>query len=196
MADRYITLIRHGKHDRAVKTGAGGDLLPEGIQQAEYVADALLQQAPAATLYSSNLTRAVSTARIIAAKHRTRVIKKTNYLAEAIFHVPQKAEVAASQYQHISPEVVTSHRNRMEAAYMRFMRPALKHRDEHDVLVCHGNVIRYFVVRAMNAPIDLWTQMDIHNASITRLIIRDDWSVKLITHNEIGHLPRHLWTLM
>ena len=43
-----------------------------------------------------------------------------------------------------------------------------------DVLVCHGNVIRYFVMRGLQLPPEAWLRQSLNNGSITQMYIRDD----------------------
>ena len=43
-----------------------------------------------------------------------------------------------------------------------------------DVLVCHGNVIRYFVMRGLQLPPEAWLRQSLNNGSITQMYIRDE----------------------
>jgi len=61
--------------------------------------------------------------------------------------------------------------------------------EEVDVLVCHGNVIRYFVCRALQLPSDAWLRFALPNASVTMLHIRPSGRVGIVTMGETGHLP-------
>jgi serine/threonine-protein phosphatase PGAM5 len=66
---------------------------------------------------------------------------------------------------------------------------ATPHADRHDVLVCHGNVIRWFVSRAVSGDPRHWLSMDIGNGSLTILAVRPDGSVRLVCFSDVGHLP-------
>lgn len=192
MAERIITLVRHGKYDNTRQTSSGGDLIAAGWEQAEHVARALDRPFPVTSIYSSTLQRAVTTARIVSDCLPNHIpFKQDKVLCEAVFHVPRHG----SAYSDIPPATVASHRVRMAYAYKHYVRPACGTENEHDVLVCHGNVIRYFIVRAMRAPIELWAQMDIYHGSFTRLLVEANGNVRLVTHNEVSHLPRRLWTV-
>ena len=57
--------------------------------------------------------------------------------------------------------------------------PAEVKRHEWDILVCHGNVIRYFVLRALQLPPEAWLRLGCFNGSITHLTIRPGGSVSL-----------------
>ena len=45
-------------------------------------------------------------------------------------------------------------------------------RHEYDIIVCHMNVIRYFVLRALQLPPEAWLRLGGFNGSITHLTIR------------------------
>jgi serine/threonine-protein phosphatase PGAM5 len=83
----------------------------------------------------------------------------------------------------------------LEAAWARYMRPSPE-ADAHDLLVCHGNVIRWFVTRAIGADTRRWLSMTIGNASLTILSVRPDGSTRLAMYSDVGHLPveKQTWT--
>jgi hypothetical protein len=56
-------------------------------------------------------------------------------------------------------------------------------------LVCHGNVIRWLVAKALGMDQKTWTKMDIANASLTVINIRADGSTHLAMFNDVGHSP-------
>ncbi|KAF4677741.1 hypothetical protein FOL47_010962 [Perkinsus chesapeaki] len=59
---------------------------------------------------------------------------------------------------------------------------------EYYIVVCHMNVIRYFVCRALQLPPEAWLRMGGENCGITELIIRDDGGVSLARFGDNGHL--------
>ena len=61
-------------------------------------------------------------------------------------------------------------------------------RDEYDIVVCHANVIRYFVLRALQLPPEAWFRVHPNNASITHLKILPGGRVGLYSLGEAGHL--------
>jgi serine/threonine-protein phosphatase PGAM5 len=83
----------------------------------------------------------------------------------------------------------------LEAAWTKYVRPS-PDADAHDVLVCHGNVIRWFVTRALGADSRRWITMTIGNASLTILAVRPDGSVRLAMYSDVGHIPvgQQTWT--
>ena len=59
-----------------------------------------------------------------------------------------------------------------------------------DVLVCHGNVIRYFVCRGLQLPPEAWLRQSLNNGSITQLYVRPSGRVGIQALGETGHMPR------
>ncbi len=64
--------------------------------------------------------------------------------------------------------------------------PPSKH--EYDIVVCHMNVIRYFVLRALQLPPECWLRMGGFNGSITHVRIATDGRVCLEAFGDAGHL--------
>ena len=64
--------------------------------------------------------------------------------------------------------------------------PGPKH--EYEIVVCHMNVIRYFVLRALQLPPECWLRMGGFNGSITHLRIATDGRVCLEAFGDAGHL--------
>eukprot|EP01032_Pedospumella_encystans_P016121 gene16121-18405_t len=58
-----------------------------------------------------------------------------------------------------------------------------------DIFVCHGNVLRYFVMRALQLPPEAWLRMAVYNASITVIHIYPSGRVSLYSLGDVGHLP-------
>ena len=71
---------------------------------------------------------------------------------------------------------------------------ASANRHEYIVLVCHQNVIRYFVCRALQFPPEFWLRFKGDNCGITELLIHDDGKVSLSKFADVGHLPNNMHT--
>ena len=81
----------------------------------------------------------------------------------------------------------------LEAAWERIFVPA-EGNHEFDIVVCHGNVIRWFVTRVLDVDPEAWLQMSIANCSLTFVQVRADGSKKLIAFADSGHLPYTMTT--
>jgi serine/threonine-protein phosphatase PGAM5 len=66
---------------------------------------------------------------------------------------------------------------------------APQQQDEFEIIVCHGNVIRYMFCRALQLPPEAWLRMSIFNCSMTYLMIRPNGLVSARMLGDIGHLP-------
>jgi serine/threonine-protein phosphatase PGAM5 len=66
--------------------------------------------------------------------------------------------------------------------------------EAHDLLVCHGNVIRYLITKALGVDSKAWLEMSVGHASITQIRVEADGSYKLISAGDVGHLPANLLT--
>merc|ERR1712059_130322 len=64
--------------------------------------------------------------------------------------------------------------SRIEAGFRKHFHradPSQEH-SSVDILVCHGNVIRYCVCRALQFDPAAWLRMSVHNGSITVMVVK------------------------
>eukprot|EP00522_Entomoneis_paludosa_P019059 CAMPEP_0172448912 /NCGR_PEP_ID=MMETSP1065-20121228/7799_1 /TAXON_ID=265537 /ORGANISM="Amphiprora paludosa, Strain CCMP125" /LENGTH=430 /DNA_ID=CAMNT_0013200505 /DNA_START=9 /DNA_END=1301 /DNA_ORIENTATION=- len=62
------------------------------------------------------------------------------------------------------------------------------HEHEFEVIVGHGNIIRYFFCRALQLPPEAWLRISTFNCSITYLIIYPNGYVSCRMLGDVGHL--------
>jgi serine/threonine-protein phosphatase PGAM5 len=86
------------------------------------------------------------------------------------------------------PEDLAACKAQLERAFARFFKPA-EGRGHSELLVCHGNVIRYLVTRALDVDPESWLEMSVRNASITTIRVEADGRFKVIAVGDSGHLP-------
>ncbi len=79
------------------------------------------------------------------------------------------------------------------AAFSSFLRPA-RGRDKHEIIVSHGNLIRFLVSRLLADSGNNWTRLGTDNCGISEVVIKSDGRIVLVTYNDVGHLPRRLQT--
>ena len=65
---------------------------------------------------------------------------------------------------------------------------------EFEIIVCHANVIRYFLCRALQLPPEAWLRYCPFNCSLTYLTIRPTGTVSCRLLGDIGHIPYGLST--
>jgi serine/threonine-protein phosphatase PGAM5 len=84
-------------------------------------------------------------------------------------------------------------RAQLERAFELFFVPSPAG-DRHELLVCHGNVIRWLWCRALGVEPAAWLGMAIANCSITVIQIKPDGACKLYVFGDAAHLPIELQT--
>jgi serine/threonine-protein phosphatase PGAM5 len=183
MGTRFLLLVRHGHYESA----DGGRLTAVGREQAEHTAHSLkrhLEDGIVDALWSSTLPRAKETAEIISSSLDGEKVRVTGVLREGIYSRLKGYDIPAEER--------AADRARADAAFAKFFRTSRVDRTE--VVVCHGNLIRYLVCRAMNVSPLRWTRMNSNHCSVTRILIRGTGAVRVVAYNETGHLPKHLVT--
>jgi serine/threonine-protein phosphatase PGAM5 len=101
-----------------------------------------------------------------------------------------RIEAAFHKYMHrADPTEVLSlnrHQQQSAAAAAQLLPPQQKH--EFEVIVGHGNVIRYFTCRALQIPPEAWLRLSCFNCSITYLMIHPNGYVTCRAFGDMGHL--------
>ncbi|HEX7665590.1 MAG TPA: histidine phosphatase family protein, partial [Polyangiaceae bacterium] len=84
-------------------------------------------------------------------------------------------------------------RAQADRAYAKFFKRSTTNRTE--LLVCHGNLIRYLVTKAMGMKPLNWRNLAIYHASITDIRIQSNGRAILFSYNDVSHLPKKLRTM-
>ena len=82
----------------------------------------------------------------------------------------------------------------IEQAFNKYFVPSPDENYRHDLIVCHGNVMRYLVTKVLNVETMSWLQMSITNCSLTIIRIMPDGKMKLDTFSDYGHIPENMRT--
>lgn len=187
-ATRNILLIRHSQYNLSGSTDKERFLTPLGREQAELTGQRLAALGLKYDLMiHSSMTRATETANIIS-KHLPGVdLVSCDLLREGAPIEP------VPPVTHWKPDAVQYHEDgaRIEAAFRRYIHRAdpKQKEDSFEIIVCHANVIRYFVCRALQFPPEGWLRMGLNNGSITWLTIRPSGRVALRTLGDSGFMP-------
>jgi serine/threonine-protein phosphatase PGAM5 len=188
---RYVYLIRHGYYHeedpRDPRVGKGLDSL--GRAQARLTGERLAGlPVKIDLLVSSTFTRAMETADIIGESLHMKAVRDSE-ISEC-----SPPSYRPDYYSERDPAAKDTCQARLERAFSRYCRPAGGPGDEHDVLVCHGNVIRWLVTKELGLDTRRWPDYDIGNCSITAIAVRSDGSMRLDAFSDTGHLPAALQT--
>jgi serine/threonine-protein phosphatase PGAM5 len=186
-----VYLIRHGEYDHADERDpfVGKGLVPLGVAQSKIVA-ARLRGMPVeiSSLHSSTMTRARETALVIGEEFPDLEVQISPLISECT--PPTRRKDIMAEETKADLKACT---RQLEEAFARFFAPS-PDADRHDVLVCHGNVIRYFVTRVLGVDTEAWLAMSIGNCSLTVVMVNADGSMKLLSFSDVGHLPPNLTT--
>ena len=190
MATRTLYLVRHGLHQTQtmLAEGPNAGLTLLGVEQALFTAQRF-RALPITEIHYSPLQRAAETADLIARALPDVPLHKAQVLQECIPSIPP----AYIGKMHYPQERLKQCRKQFQKAFDQFFKCA-RGEDKHEVLVCHGNIIRYLVLKVLDVPTLAWNQMDMCNCAVSEVLITSDGGKMLITHNDVRHLPPHLIT--
>uniref|UniRef100_A0A8C4RCM2 Serine/threonine-protein phosphatase PGAM5, mitochondrial n=1 Tax=Eptatretus burgeri TaxID=7764 RepID=A0A8C4RCM2_EPTBU len=138
----------------------------------------------------SSMKRAVETAQIIQTKIPGPELQSSDLLREGMPYRPDPLN-------HWRPEMkYFTDGARIEAAFRECFHRAEDHQngDTYVIIVCHANVIRYFVCRALQFPPQGWLRMSLNHGSITWISIRPNGRVSLKALGDSGFMPPDLLT--
>ncbi|ESO95389.1 hypothetical protein LOTGIDRAFT_203856 [Lottia gigantea] len=186
-ATRNILLIRHGQYNLNGLTDTDRYLTTLGRTQADLTGSRLKElDLPYTKLISSTMTRALETADIIH-KHLPDLPREKNDMLREGAPIPPEPPVG-----HWKPENYQFYTDgqRIEAAFRHYIHraPADQTEDSFEIIVCHANVIRYFVCRALQFPPDGWLRLSLAHASITWLTVRPSGRVSLKCYGDSGYM--------
>ncbi|XP_034398367.1 serine/threonine-protein phosphatase PGAM5, mitochondrial isoform X4 [Cyclopterus lumpus] len=186
-ATRNILLIRHSQYNLSGTIDKERILTPLGREQAEFTGERLAALGlKYDVMIHSSMARATETANIIS-KHLSGVdLVSCDLLREGAPIEP------VPPVTHWKPDAVYHEDGaRIEAAFRRYIHRAdpKQKEDSYEIIVCHANVIRYFVCRALQFPPEGWLRMGLNNGSITWLTIRPSGRVALRTLGDAGFMP-------
>jgi serine/threonine-protein phosphatase PGAM5 len=186
-----IVLVRHGNYvdDPRADPRLGPGLSPLGVAQAQLVG-ARLAGLPVRfdAMLVSPLQRARDTAALIAVGFPGRHFDIIDDLAECT-PPTRRHEVIANE----TPEDLAACAAQLDRVFARYFKPVAGH-ERTDLMVCHGNVIRYLVTRALGVDTSAWLEMSPGHASITRIRVEADGRFKVLSVGDVGHIPPALRT--
>ena len=144
---RTIYLIRHGHYDEADERDEyiGKGLTPLRIAQARLVASRLKgMPIEFSSLISSTMTRAKQTSQVIVNDFPEIVFEQSELIRECT--PPTWREDVMAETNNTEAEECVDN---LEQAFQRYFIPSPVEKDWNDIIVCHGNVIRYFVTKKL-----------------------------------------------
>ncbi|MDZ7626049.1 MAG: histidine phosphatase family protein [Ignavibacteriaceae bacterium] len=189
---RTIYLIRHGEYNQVDTSDSdiGKKLTPLGIAQARLLSSRLkVLPVEFTSLTSSTMTRARETAMVINQDFPELQLKQDELICECT--PPSWRKDLMAGVDTTEKELCIAN---IEQAFNKYFVPSPDEKDRHDLIVCHGNVIRYLVTKVLNVDPMSWLQMSITNCSLTIIRVMPDGKMKLDTFSDYGHIPENMRT--
>lgn len=190
-AVRHLFLVRHGQYNTDGHTDEERYLTALGREQAEYAGNRLKEiDFPYTALHKSTMTRAQETGEIIlnCLKDKQIPLVTDSDILEEGAPIPPEPPVG-----HWKPELSQFYQDgpRIEAAFRKHIHRAhpSQTKDSFEIIVCHSNVIRYFICRALQIPPEAWLRFTLHHCSITWLTITPVGRVIVRSVGDSGHIP-------
>lgn len=185
---RNVLLVRHGQYVLAEKAEEKV-LTPLGERQAVKTGQRIdSMKVELKSVKSSTMVRARQTAELICANvEQCPAIEYTDLLCEG---KPSPIDPPSSSYDP-KPEVLFRDSSRIEAAFRNTMYRDVSTTDKKEtfeLIVCHGNVIRYMLLRSLQLDPTAWLRFSIQNCGITWIRIRPNGNVSVRTVGDVGHL--------
>ncbi|MGE5655477.1 MAG: histidine phosphatase family protein [Actinomycetota bacterium] len=197
-----LVIVRHGETEWNVESKVMGQLdsplTPKGIQQAYAIADRL-RRLSFTTFYSSDLGRAVQTAKIIAEVCGKKVIFDSElrewnmgiFQGLTVSEMHEKFPQQRQDYERIGDEYVIPEGESLRQCRDRGCRVlnaiAERHLDETVVVVTHGCVLMGFFEMVLGLPPGNSWRFKLYNANLcTFEYVNERWS--LIVWNDVSHL--------
>ncbi|KAI4840076.1 phosphoglucomutase-2 [Plasmodium brasilianum] len=186
---KNIILVRHGQYERKNRHDEDSKrLTKQGCKQADITGKKLkdiLNNKKISVIYHSDLIRAKETAQIISKYFPNATLINDPNLNEGTPYLPDP--IPKSSKFDSNKIMVDS--KRINKAYETYFYQPTGDEDEYQLVICHGNVIRYFLCRALQLPLFAWLRFSSYNCGITWLVLDDDGSVILREFGSVAHLP-------
>ena len=187
---RIIVLVRHGNYlpDPTADPKLGPHLSPLGVAQARLAGPRLARLGLFDALYVSPLQRARDTAQAM----------RKDFPGQAFTVLPDLEECTPPT--RVAPIMAGEKQVELEACRAQLDRLFTTHfipPDGHarqELYVCHGNVIRYLVTRALGVDETAWLSMSVGHTSITRIRIEADGRMQVLSVGDVGHVPVYMQT--
>ena len=193
MAFRIVYLIRNGQYDRDQIDPVdeiSAPLNENGRRQAALTAQAI-RDLRVGGIHYSPYQQMLETAETIS-KAFTGVESAESRLLrqyDSLTHMPGDT---------LHPDVVrllaASQKKQLDQAFTTFFSPNTDETEKQHVLICHGNIIRDLICKAIGVAPESWAHMMINNCSISSVAISPTGEKHLAGFNDIKHLPEALRT--
>lgn len=184
MPTRNLYLIRNGQY-----LDDTDNLTELGQRQARLTAQAM-RHLKLYALDCSPYPQVVETARLVGEPHDIRV-KQTALLRQYDSLRDIKLRTAEIFFNEDDIDI---QKTQLEIAYQTYFYPANELDDTHEILICHANIIRDLICRAIGVNPETWAHMMINHCGISVVTIDAQGDVQLLEYNQVHHLTEEIRT--
>jgi len=198
---RDIYLVRHGQYHVKEKKREDKLLTELGHKQAQATGEWFRSRGIKPTEFIiSTMPRAKQTAENILTEMGDLVQENTIHRTEMIEEgAPPTAPVPKRKYYESDDYKRYLHADgsRIEAGFRKYIhRGYASEQDENQVaiIVCHANVIRYFLMRLMQVDGEAWLRFGLNHGSVTHVRIFGNGDVRVYTMGDNAFMDRSLFS--
>jgi serine/threonine-protein phosphatase PGAM5 len=185
MPRRYLYLIRNGHYAR--EDEGDGSLTEFGKRQVQLTTQAL-QGFPFRAIHYSPHQQVRETALAFA-----QAFQISDYETELLRQYNEQLKFGTLSRSML----MTAHtvqQQQLDAAVLQFITPPDSDQDWQEIIVCHANIIRDLICKALGVNPSTWAHMLINHCGISCLSVDEQATVELLSYNDVNHLPNSLHT--
>jgi len=203
---RDIYLVRHGQYMTREREEENRVLTELGREQARLTGKWMREMGINPDEFAqSTIIRARQTAELILAEisdlvDSTAVQNPTDLLCEGLPYVVEPPTQWSRSFGESYARYLFDDGNRIEAAFRKYIHRGFTFQSFFSadvrqsspkvaVIVCHGNVIRYFVMRAMQVDPSAWLRITLHHGSVTKMRVFGNGDIRIYTVGESSFMP-------
>ncbi len=191
MEKRILYLVRNAQYDREQVRDdeISAPLTSPGKEQAALTAHAL-KDLHVNTIYASPERQTMDTAAILSRNMNDIEVVETNLLRQ---YPSVQSASGSTLHPDILKYMAAGQKKQLDAAFNSYFKPVIGS-EQHEIIVCHANIIRDLICRALSVNPETWAHMIIHHCGISSIIINADGTIELAGYNDTHHLPDKLRT--
>ena len=204
LGKRVFTLVRHSQYQRIQgDINDNKELTELGKKQAILTGQRLKDlDIKFDKIYTSKFTRAQQTCNLIVNELENNDVSQIIYNGDLNEGLPTMIEPFVNYrtrdefidfIKKTSPAILNGFKTLFHRRDKELMEKEPEGR-ENILIVGHGNVFRYYMVRLLQLDRFSWARLEMHNCSISRVCIYDDGRVRVTHIGDTGHLPPELLT--
>ena len=178
---KTIILLRHGQY----VSGDKERLTALGRKQAKF-AGRRLQDFKIDSVVVSTMPRAQETGRIALKNLKQDIswFESTDLLRECIPNFPEKLRLE----HKIKKSAMSKSKKILDQGFEKYF--TFSKKESTQLIVCHGNVMRYLVCKALGIPTLKWMRLGIKHGGISIIQLNAKTKVmSVMSHNDVGHIP-------